>query len=109
MEIRLNPQLAPLALKNKISSMYAHLFSYDLDELTMYSDEDQEILNKLSYAFLHREYILLTFNDGKQEIVKIKNLLDAGQKVVAITQDNIYQIINETEIFKIEFADQFMN
>lgn len=89
--------------------MYAHLFSYDLDELTMYSDEDQEILNKLSYAFLHREYILLTFNDGKQEIVKIKNLLDAGQKVVAITQDNIYQIINETEIFKIEFADQFMN
>lgn len=105
MDLRINQSILNLNIKTKVEQLFSNLFEYDEEKLTIIADDRQTILNNLNQAFLSRDYILMTFTDGHQQIVTVKNLIKAGRTIIAVTQNGLPQIVQLPDIFKIEFAN----
>lgn len=92
-----------MTLNNQIKKIYNHFFSYNLEILTSYGQQQDQIINKLEFAFFHRDFILLTYQNGKTEIGKIIGGIDCSM-IILKSNDKLLHLINLSDIFKIEFA-----
>lgn len=55
-------------LTTQLKKAYHYLFEYNTDKLSIYSQFNGKILARMSYAILHKNFILITFQDGSHEI-----------------------------------------
>ena len=94
------------AFINKLTETYQKLFEYSVPELTIMEDLPVERLNKLNYAWLNRKMILLTLNDERQIIGKVKKITSGRQVVVSSYDSNVIEILPINTIFKVEFSDR---
>lgn len=87
-----------------IKKVYHYLFEYDEDRLSIYGQFCGKILAYLSYALLHRAYVLLTYQDGSTEIGQITKRLSAGRFVLRSEDKKILKIVDLNDIFRVDLS-----
>ncbi|MDF7638729.1 hypothetical protein PT285_04875 [Lactobacillus sp. ESL0791] len=87
-----------------LKKLYHYLFSYDEDKLSIYGQDGSKILAKLSFALLHKPYILLTYQDGSSDIGQIIKRLSPHRFVFRLDEQKILKIVNVKEILRVDFA-----
>ncbi|UXN11235.1 hypothetical protein [Lactobacillus amylovorus] len=89
-------------LTKKLKKAYHHLFEYNTDKLCIYSQFNGIILARLSYAILHKNYILITFQDGSYEIGQILKRISIGRFVLRDIDRKILRIVDIDDIFRVD-------
>lgn len=89
-------------ITHPVKNLYNYLFSYDPDKLTTFGQSVYQILNRLSYAKLHKDYILVTFNNGKTLIGKMRSFPTYDRFVVQDIDQKLLHIINLNKVLRID-------
>ena len=83
------------SLNNYSKKIYNYFFTYNINKLTTFAQE---------HALFHKEYILLTYQNGKTEIGQLIKRTSAGRFVLDSYDNNIIRIIDLNDIFNVETA-----
>lgn len=89
-------------LENQFKKAYHYLFEYDTEKLSIYGQFSAKILAYLTYAILHKNYIMITYRDGSNEIGKVSKRLSAGRFVLSNIDQKILRIVDIDDIFRID-------
>ena len=89
-------------MKNSLKKLCHYFFDYDDEKLSIYSQYNYEILAKLNSALLGRSYVLISYQDGTNEIGQIINRISAGRFVLRSVNKKIIKIIDLDNIFRID-------
>ena len=89
-------------LTKKLKKAYQYLFEYNTDKLCIYSQFNGIILARLSYAILHKNYILITFQNGSYEIGQIPKRISIGRFVLRDIDRKILRIVDIDDIFRVD-------
>lgn len=89
-------------LEKQFKKAYRYLFEYNTDKLSIYSQFSGKILAYLTYAILHKNYLMITYRDGTSEIGKISKRLSAGRFVLSDIDQKILRIVDIDDIFRID-------
>lgn len=95
-----NLQLIGKNLVTKTFNLFEDIFAYDQDQLSIIGQKQHYILANLSYALLHRSYILLTLKDNTNIIGKIIKVVPNNKIIVKNADTNAINIVNITDIFR---------
>lgn len=99
-----NLQLIGKNLVTKTFNLFEDIFAYDQDQLSIIGQKQHYILANLSYALLHRSYILLTLKDNTNIIGKIIKVVPNNKIIVKNADTNAINIVNITDIFLTDIA-----
>lgn len=91
-------------LKTSVKNIYHHFFEYDLSKLTILGQEPSLIIRRLEHAFFQREFVLITYQNGKTEIGQLIARSTNGRFVLRSYDHKVYRLIDLTTIFNIEVA-----
>lgn len=92
------------SLNNYSKKIYNYLFTYNINNLTTFAQDPGKIIRILEHALFHKEYILLTYQNGKTEIGQLIKRTSAGRFVLDSYDNNIIRIIDLNDIFNVETA-----
>lgn len=92
------------SLNNYSKKIYNCLFTYNINKLTTFAQDPGKIIRILEHALFHKEYILLTYQNGKTEIGQLIKRTSAGRFVLDSYDNNIIRIIDLNDIFNVETA-----
>lgn len=92
------------SLNNYSKQIYNHFFVYNIDKLTTFAQDPSKIIHILEHALFHKEYILLTYQNGETEIGKLKRRTSAGRFILDSYDNNLIRIIDLNDIFNVETA-----
>lgn len=92
------------SLNNYSKKIYNYLFTYNINKLTTFAQDPGKIIRILEHALFHKEYILLTYQNGKTEIGQLIKRTSAGRFVLDSYDNNIIRIIDLNDIFNVEIA-----
>lgn len=92
------------SLNNYSKKIYNYLFTYNINKLTTFAQDPGKIIRILEHALFHKEYILLTYQNGKMEIGQLIKRTSAGRFVLDSYDNNIIRIIDLNDIFNVETA-----
>lgn len=92
------------SLNNYSKKIYNYLFTYNINKLTAFAQDPGKIIRILEHALFHKEYILLTYQNGKTEIGQLIKRTSAGRFVLDSYDNNIIRIIDLNDIFNVETA-----
>lgn len=91
-------------IKSPFKKLYRHLFYYDLDKISIYSQIDGKILAYLSLALLHHAFVLITYPNGESEIGKITKRISSSKFLLKSSDNKILKIISLKDIYRIDMA-----
>lgn len=91
-------------LNTYAKNIYNHFFDYDLDKLTTFAQEPSIIIRKLEKAFFQRQFVLITYQNGKTEIGQLIARSTNGRFVLRSYDHKVYRLIDLSSIFNIEVA-----
>ena len=83
-------------------NIYNHFFNYDIDKLTTFAQEPTIIIRKLEQAFFQKSFVLITYQNGKNEIGQLIARSTNGRFVLRTYDHKIYRLIDLSSIFNIE-------
>lgn len=92
------------SLNNYSKLIYNYFFTYNIDKLTTFAQDPGKIIRILEHALFHKEFILLTYQNGKTEIGQLIKRTSAGRFVLDSYDNNIIRIIDLNDIFNVEVA-----
>lgn len=92
------------SLNNYSKKIYNYFFTYNINKLTTFAQDPGKIIRILEHALFHKEYILLTYQNGKTEIGQLIKRTSAGRFVLDSYDNNIIRIIDLDDIFNVEKA-----
>ena len=92
------------SLNNYSKKIYNYLFTYNINKLTTFAQDPGKIIRILEHALFHKEYILLTYQNGKTEIGQLIKRTSTGRFVLDSYDNNIIRIIDLNDIFNVETA-----
>lgn len=92
------------SLNNYSKKIYNYFFTYNVNKLTTFAQDPGKIIRILEHALFHKEYILLTYQNGKTEIGQLIKRTSAGRFVLDNYDNNIIRIIDLNDIFNVETA-----
>ncbi len=92
------------SLNNYSRLIYNFFFTYNIDKLTTFAQDPGKIIRILEHALFHKEFILLTYQNGKTEIGQLIKRTSAGRFVLDSYDNNIIRIIDLNDIFNVEAA-----
>ena len=92
------------SLNNYSRLIYNYFFTYNIDKLTTFAQDPGKIIRILEHALFHKEFILLTYQNGKTEIGQLIKRTSAGRFVLDSYDNNIIRIIDLNDIFNVEAA-----
>lgn len=92
------------SLNNYSKLIYNYFFTYNIDKLTTFAQDPGKIIRILEHALFHKEFILLTYQNGKTEIGQLIKRTSAGRFVLDSYDNNIIRIIDLNDIFNVEAA-----
>ncbi len=92
------------SLNNYSRLIYNYFFTYNIDKLTTFAQDPGKIISILEHALFHKEFILLTYQNGKTEIGQLIKRTSAGRFVLDSYDNNIIRIIDLNDIFNVEAA-----
>lgn len=92
------------SLNNYSRLIYNYFFTYNIDKLTTFAQDPGKIIRILEHALFHKEFILLTYQNGKTEIGQLIKRTSAGRFVLDSYDNNIIRIIDSNDIFNVEAA-----
>lgn len=92
------------SLNNYSKKIYNYLFTYNINKLTTFAQDPGKIIRILEHALFHKEYILLTYQNGKTEIGQLIKRTSAVRFVLDSYDNNIIRIIDLNDIFNVETA-----
>ena len=92
------------SLNNYSKKIYNYLFTYNINKLTTFAQDPGKIIRILEHALFNKEYILLTYQNGKTEIGQLIKRTSAGRFVLDSYDNNIIRIIDLNDIFNVETA-----
>jgi hypothetical protein len=92
------------SLNNYSRLIYNYFFTYNIDKLTTFAQDPGKIIHILEHALFHKEFILLTYQNGKTEIGQLIKRTSAGRFVLDSYDNNIIRIIDLNDIFNVEAA-----
>lgn len=92
------------SLNNYSKQIYNYFFTYNINKLTTFAQDPGKIIRILEHALFHKEYILLTYQNGKTEIGQLIKRTSAGRFVLDSYDNNIVRIIDLNDIFNVEAA-----
>lgn len=92
------------SLNNYSRLIYNYFFTYNIDKLTTFAQDPGKIIRILEHALFHKEFILLTYQNGKTEIGQLIKRTSAGRFVLDSYDNNIIHIIDLNDIFNVEAA-----
>ncbi|OYS01586.1 hypothetical protein [Lactobacillus johnsonii] len=92
------------SLNNYSKQLYNYFFKYNINKLTTFAQDPSKIIRILEHALFHKEYILLTYQNGCTEIGQLIKRTSAGRFVLDSYDSNIIRIIDLNEIFNVETA-----
>lgn len=85
-----------------VKNLYNYLFSYDSAKLTTFGQTAYQILNRLSYAKLHKDYVLVTFINGKTLIGKLRSFPAYDKFVMQDVDHKLLHIVNLNKVLRID-------
>ena len=89
-------------LSTQLRKAYHYLFECITDKLSIYSQFNGKILARISYAILHKNFILITFQDGSHEIGQISKRISIGRFVLRDVDKKILRIVDIDDIFRVD-------
>lgn len=92
------------SLNNYSRLIYNYFFTYNIDKLTTFAQDPGKIIRILEHALFHKEFILLTYQNGKTEIGQLIKRTSAGRFVLDSYDNNIIRIIDLNDILNVEAA-----
>ncbi|MDE6546644.1 MAG: hypothetical protein K2L65_02420 [Lactobacillus sp.] len=92
------------SLNNYSKQIYNYFFTYNINKLTTFAQDPGKIIRILEHALFHKEYILLTYQNGKTEIGQLIKRTSAGRFVLDSYDNNIVRIIDLNDIFNVDAA-----
>ena len=92
------------SLNNYSKKIYNYFFTYNVNKLTTFAQDPGKIIRILEHALFHKEYIFLTYQNGKTEIGQLIKRTSAGRFVLDSYDNNIIRIIDLNDIFNVETA-----
>lgn len=91
-------------MKNSLKKIYHYFFDYDEEKLSIYNQYQNEILSSLSFALLHRAYVLISYQNGTSEIGQITKQVSAGRFILRSINKKLIKIIDIDTIFRVDLA-----
>ena len=85
-----------------LKKAFHYLFAYDEDRLTLRGDSLVVNLAKLQLAFLQRQYLLVTLNDGSWRVGKITKRISPGRFVFRDADNKIFYLLDINDILTVE-------
>ncbi|GHV98406.1 hypothetical protein lacNasYZ03_13440 [Lactobacillus nasalidis] len=85
-----------------LKKAFHYLFAYDEDRLTIRGDSLTINLAKLHLAFLKRQYLLITLNDGSWQVGKITKRVSASRFVFRDADSKIFYLLDVNDILTVE-------
>ena len=73
------------SLNNYSKQIYNYFFTYNINKLTTFAQDPGKIIRILEHALFHKEYILLTYQNGKTEIGQLIKRTSAGRFVLDLS------------------------
>ena len=70
------------SLNNYSKQIYNYFFNYNINKLTTFAQDPSKIIRILEHALFHKEYILLTYQNGCTEIGQLIKRTSAGRFVL---------------------------
>lgn len=91
-------------LNTYVKNIYHYFFEYDLAKLTTFAQEPSLIIRKLEQAFFQRQFVLITYQNGRTEIGQLIARSTNGRFVLRSHDRTVYRLIDLSSIFNIEVA-----
>jgi hypothetical protein len=93
-------------VKEKVQAAYHYLFQYDRDRLSLFSQNNAKILRRLSQAYQESAFVLITYQNGKNEIGQITKQLSISRFVLRNLNhnDKMLKIVDLNDIFRVDLA-----
>ena len=85
-----------------LKKAFHYLFAYDEDRLTLRGDSLAVNLAKLQLAFLKRQYLLVTLNDGSWWVGKITKWISPSRFVFSDADNKIFYLLDINDILTVE-------
>ena len=93
--------LAQQAVK-PFKNAFHYLFGYNLDRLRILPDSMDENIANLQQAFLHREYALITFDNGDVQVGQTTKRISSSRFVLRDADNKIFYLIDVNHILTVE-------
>lgn len=93
-----------IKIKQPLQKAYHYLFEYDFDRMSIPGQFSNKILADLSYALLHRAFVMITYNDASTDIGQITKRISAGRFIFRLSNSNLIKIIDLDDVFRVDLA-----
>lgn len=91
-------------IQSPLKKAYHYLFEYNVERMSIDGQFSGKVLALLSFAILHRAFVMITYPDGQTEIGQITRRLSAGRFLLKSSDAKVLKIIDLDDIFRIDLA-----